>query len=130
MPRYIVVENSQSAHCCFEATVVDSHTPRASYPNDDKYEQICECFSVAEAQKIADALNAVDKAEQLKRTVELRKRLARDYDSVKEAVLRVRDKKGKPAALEVLRKLGVAAVQHIPTEKFDEAHRLCEEALQ
>jgi pullulanase/glycogen debranching enzyme len=45
-------------------------------------------------------------------------------------VLRVRDKKGKPAALEVLRKLGVAAVQHIPTEKFDEAHRLCEEALQ
>lgn len=47
--RYKVVEGSESAHCCFEATVVDTQ-----FCN----ELVCECFDMESAQKIADALNA------------------------------------------------------------------------
>jgi hypothetical protein len=60
--RYLVVEDSQSAHCCFEATVVDSHRPD-DYENFEgevvqRYEAICECFSEEQARLVADALNA------------------------------------------------------------------------
>jgi hypothetical protein len=45
--RFKVVDGSESAHCCFVATVV----------NDD-FEEICECFERADAERIAAALNA------------------------------------------------------------------------
>lgn len=51
--RYIVVDGSESAHCCFEATVVD--TSRLTHVN------ICECFDFEEAVLIAEALNKMEK---------------------------------------------------------------------
>lgn len=56
--RYQVVAGSESAHCCFEATVID--TNRNSYidlSGNQRFESICECFTVDDANKIADALN-------------------------------------------------------------------------
>jgi hypothetical protein len=50
------IEGSQTAHCCFEATVVDTTQPNTAYP--ERFREICECFSLEEAQFIADALNA------------------------------------------------------------------------
>lgn len=59
--RYAVVSGSQSAHCCFEATVVDLSKPviigGAHY--EEKYESVCECFDGDDADKIAAALNAI-----------------------------------------------------------------------
>lgn len=62
--RYQVVAGSESAHCCFEATVIDTLNPiiysgKHSTDRDGnlRYESICECFSVDDANKIADALN-------------------------------------------------------------------------
>lgn len=54
--RYKAVEGSESAHCCFEATVVDTQTPRPSFCGDPDW--VCECYDMETAQKIADALNA------------------------------------------------------------------------
>lgn len=59
--RYEVIEQSQSGHCCFEATVVDTHTPCEAYPTTGRYMQVCECFDVQDAYRIADALNAAEK---------------------------------------------------------------------
>ena len=68
--RYVVSPKSESAHCCFEATVVD--TARPQYQDNAKtvpfkdpegklyYESICECFSVEDAESIAAALNAAN----------------------------------------------------------------------
>lgn len=58
--RYYVIEQSQSGHCCFEATVVDSHTPCTAYPAAGRYVQVCECFNVEDAYKISDALNTAE----------------------------------------------------------------------
>lgn len=59
MERYKVVDGSQSMHCCFEATVVDTSRPvmigGKHYNNE--YESVCECFDVAEAESICSALN-------------------------------------------------------------------------
>lgn len=54
--RYAVVLGSQTAHCCFEATVVDTHERSSIFP--DQFIPICECFNVEDAQLIANALNA------------------------------------------------------------------------
>lgn len=64
MTRYQVVEGSQSAHCCFEFTVVDTTHPldyvgRNGAP---QYEPVCECWEEADARRIADALNAAEGA--------------------------------------------------------------------
>lgn len=58
--RYIVVKGSQSAHCCFEATVVDMTKPViiGGEHFDNQYEPVCECFDIADAETIAAALNA------------------------------------------------------------------------
>lgn len=59
--RYKVVGGSQSGHCCFAATVVDTTKP--SFPNDpdprwaDHFAPVCECFERADAERIAAALN-------------------------------------------------------------------------
>lgn len=54
--RYKVIDESVSAHCCFVATVVDTQTPSPVYP--ERGENVCECFSRADAQRVARALNA------------------------------------------------------------------------
>lgn len=60
--RYKAVEGSESGHCCFEATVVDTQTPiRNKY---DEFDEVCECFSMEIAQEIADALNAAHRKQQ------------------------------------------------------------------
>lgn len=58
-PRYEVVKGSQSGHCCFEATVVDTQRPVIYHGvhYKDQYEAVCESFSVADAELIAAALN-------------------------------------------------------------------------
>lgn len=62
MERYKVVSGSQSAHCCFEATVVDTARPFtiAGHQRDGKFEAVCECFELSDAERIAAALNAAE----------------------------------------------------------------------
>ena len=61
--RFTVMEKSQSAHCCFEATVLDTKKPTMIRDKQyaDEYgghcDAVCECFSMEEAQLIAAALN-------------------------------------------------------------------------
>lgn len=59
--RYKVVGGSQSAHCCFDATVVDTTRPMmiGGEHYQGQYEAVCECFELADAEQIAAALNAV-----------------------------------------------------------------------
>jgi hypothetical protein len=64
MNRYQVRKGSQSGHCCFSATVVDSTKPDLMADGrqyKDHCEQVCECFELADAERIAAALNAVAK---------------------------------------------------------------------
>lgn len=58
--RYKVVDGSESAHCCFNATVVDTQTPCPAYP--EKGAIVCECFNRANAQRVVRALNAEEDA--------------------------------------------------------------------
>lgn len=53
--RYEAIEGSQSGHCCFEATVID--TTRPSSIRRDAFVIVCECFDFADAEEIARALN-------------------------------------------------------------------------
>jgi hypothetical protein len=62
--RYQVREGSQSAHCCFEATVIDTAKPEIiggehyrDHEGNLHYEAVCECFSMANAETVAAALN-------------------------------------------------------------------------
>lgn len=50
-PRYKVVDGSDSGHCCFESTVLDTH-------NDNR--NISESFDGADADKICLALNIME----------------------------------------------------------------------
>lgn len=63
--RFVVVEGSQSAHCCFDYTVVDTQRPviihgkqyidsRSGLP---QFESLCECMNREDADAIASALN-------------------------------------------------------------------------
>lgn len=57
--RYIVIPGSESGHCCFEATVVDTEFVRIGAILDPtpRYEVVCECFEEHIAEDIAFALN-------------------------------------------------------------------------
>lgn len=59
MERYRVVNGSQSGHCCFDATVVDTSNPViiGGEHFDNQYESVCECFNISDAEKICTALN-------------------------------------------------------------------------
>lgn len=64
-PRYRVAPYSQSYHCCFEATVLDTHQPEIigteHYRSTDgylHYVPMCECFATEDAVKIAESLNS------------------------------------------------------------------------
>jgi len=58
--RYAIVEGSQTGHCCFNYTVVDTAKP--SLVNGEHYKgqfvEVCECFDEEDAKLICDALNA------------------------------------------------------------------------
>lgn len=56
--RYRVVDGSASGHCCFEASVVDTHAQHPIYK--DQPVCVCECFEVEDAERIAKALNAAE----------------------------------------------------------------------
>lgn len=60
MSRYQAIEGSQSGHCCFEGTVVDTREPSKMGP--DLFRITCECFDFADAEMIAAALNAQNSA--------------------------------------------------------------------
>lgn len=59
MSRYEIREESQSAHCCFGATVVDtSKRLEVGFGQiPDRFKAICECFDLEDARKVANALN-------------------------------------------------------------------------
>lgn len=63
--RYIIYIGSKSAHCCFEATVMDATKPEiigGEHYKDSSgqfhYETICECFSLEYAELVRSALNS------------------------------------------------------------------------
>jgi hypothetical protein len=62
MPRYKMIPGSQSAHCCFEASVVDTErsVKNGDGEDTDRFEIVCECFAEGMAMQIADALNKDD----------------------------------------------------------------------
>jgi hypothetical protein len=72
MARYAIYEGSQSAHCCFDATVVDTTKPdiidgkhyRDGEDGQFHYEAVCECFSKEDAELVCRALNALDTPQQ------------------------------------------------------------------
>jgi hypothetical protein len=60
MNRFIAVEGSETAHCCFNASVIDRASPMiggSDKPMQDKFSVVCECFDMEDAVKIADLLN-------------------------------------------------------------------------
>lgn len=64
--RYIVVKGSQTGHCCFDATVVDTTRPEmiGGKQYQGQFEPVCECFETSDADRIAAALNATDGPQQ------------------------------------------------------------------
>jgi hypothetical protein len=57
---YKVVAESQSVHCCFSHTVVDTTKPvmiNGEHFNG-QYESVCECFKEEDAILVCAALNA------------------------------------------------------------------------
>lgn len=66
MDRYIIYKGSKSAHCCFEATVMDSTRPEiigGEHYEDEggkHYETVCECFEMEDAELVCRALNALE----------------------------------------------------------------------
>lgn len=59
--RYEVVEGSQSAHCCFEFTIVDTTKPTmiGGKQYNNQFEPVCECYTREDADTICTALNRV-----------------------------------------------------------------------
>jgi hypothetical protein len=62
--RYAIYDGSQSSHCCFVATVVDTTKPTIfngiHYKDSSgqfQYESVCECFELDDAEKVCKALN-------------------------------------------------------------------------
>ncbi len=73
MARYAIYLGSQSLHCCFDATVVDTTRPhiicgehyKDSGPDGQyHYDAVCECFSVKDAELVCEALNTLDSKQQ------------------------------------------------------------------
>src|SRR5689334_20219559 len=70
--RYLAVKGSESAHCCFEGTVLDLHAPYLKGGLELKddwrkrpreilgFESVCECFNHANAVRLADILNSAE----------------------------------------------------------------------
>lgn len=58
--RYRIVEGSQSVHCCFGYTVVDTSKPYLIHGKqyENQFIAVCECFYKEEADLVCRALNA------------------------------------------------------------------------
>lgn len=58
--RFKIVEGSQSGHCCFGLTIVDTTRPKmiGGKQYRDEFESVCECFEDVDASMIVAALNA------------------------------------------------------------------------
>ena len=54
--RFIVIDGSLSAHCCFDYTIVDTRAGKEDY-GDYWKRTMCECFEKEEAEMICQALN-------------------------------------------------------------------------
>lgn len=54
--RFIVVEESDSGHCCFKASVLDMAKP-IDINDYHGHECVCECLRVDDAKRIAEVLN-------------------------------------------------------------------------
>lgn len=63
--RFKVVKGSQSAHCCFDFTVVDTAIPFliGGEQYEGRFEEVCECFEEKDAELIARALNSLGEKE-------------------------------------------------------------------
>lgn len=59
--RFQVRKGSQSAHCCFEATVVDTDKPTmiGGKQYNEQFNAVCECFDKKWAEAICIALNSM-----------------------------------------------------------------------
>jgi hypothetical protein len=59
--RYRLVSGSQSDHCCFAWTVVDTTLPRMIQGEhyNGQFEPLCECVEEEDAKLIVAALNAM-----------------------------------------------------------------------
>ena len=67
--RYRAINGSASGHCCFVASVVDTQTPEIGADGNPivvdgtpRFATVCECFEKEDAQRIADILNAAERA--------------------------------------------------------------------
>ena len=68
---YKVIKGSQTAHCCFKATVIDTTAHQLDgdvnhmiIGGEEQYEPVCETFSIEEADLICLALNNLDSTSQ------------------------------------------------------------------
>lgn len=61
--RFIVLNGSESAHCCFEFTVIDTSKGKEDY-GDYWKETVCETFEKKHAIMICDALNQLQKTDE------------------------------------------------------------------
>lgn len=58
--RYVVVDGSESGHCCFDASVLDTHNPDTHIHKNGTI--VCECFERDDADRIAAALEVAHEA--------------------------------------------------------------------
>ena len=56
--RYKIMEGSESAHCCFTHTVID--TSIKPFPHMPYFETVAECFSKEDAELVCKALNLMN----------------------------------------------------------------------
>ena len=61
--RYKVVAGSDSCHCCFEHTVVDTRSNTGYEPKP--HSTVCETFNEEDATRIAMALNMLNHVEEV-----------------------------------------------------------------
>ena len=55
LDRFIILNDSNSGHCCFEYSILDTEKIDEAWP--EKYESICETFDIHSAKTICNALN-------------------------------------------------------------------------
>jgi len=57
--RFKIVEGSQSVHCCFDFTIVDTAKPYmiGGKQYNGQFETVCECFEKVDADMVCAALN-------------------------------------------------------------------------
>lgn len=58
--RYVVFAGSESAHCCFDATIIDREAIGQFQDGSPYYNEghVAECFDIEAARRIAALLNA------------------------------------------------------------------------